>query len=79
MSVLAELTSDKLCTAQHVAPLVITAELKVAVVLLEHVIKVVGLHDHVVKLQEGKSLLHTLLVALGTEHIVNGEAGTYLS
>ena len=79
MSILTQLPSDKLSTAEHIAPLIVAAELQVTVVLLEHVIKVIGLHDHVVKLQERKTLLHTLLVALGSKHIVNRETGTNLS
>ena len=47
--------------------------------MLEEVVEVVALHYHVVKLKEAESLLHALLVALGTEHIVNGEAGTDLT
>ena len=37
-------------------------------------IEVVGLHNHIVELQEGQALFHALLVALSTEHIVDGEA-----
>ena len=47
--------------------------------MLEHVVEVVALHDHVVELQEGQALLHALLVALGAQHVVHGEAGTYLA
>ena len=61
--------------AQHVAPLVVAAELHVASVVLEHIVEVVGLHDHVVELQEGEALLHALLVALRPEHVVHAEAG----
>ena len=42
--------------------------------MLEHVVPVVALHDHVVELQEAEALLHALLVALGTQHVVDGEA-----
>ena len=35
MSVFSEFSSDKLCTAEHVAPLVIAAELHITAVLLE--------------------------------------------
>ena len=47
--------------------------------MLEHVVEVVALHDHVVELQEGQALLHALLVALGAQHVVHGEAGSYLA
>ena len=32
------------------------------------------MHNHVVELKEAEALFHSLLVALGTKHIVNGEA-----
>ena len=41
-------------------------------------IEVVGLHDHVVELQEGQALFHALLVALSTEHVIDREAGADL-
>ena len=72
--VLAQLAADQLCTAEHVAPLVVAAELHVAAVVLEQVVEVVGLHRHVVELEEAQTLLHALLEALGTEHIINREA-----
>ena len=33
-------------------------------------VEIVALHDHVVKLKEGKTLFHTLLVALSCKHTV---------
>jgi len=54
-------------------------ELLVAAVVLEHVVEVVALHDHVVELEEGQALLHALLIALGAEHVVDGEAGTHIT
>ena len=74
----AQLAADQLGAAQHVAPLVVAAELHVAAVVLEHVVEVVALHDHVVEFEEGQSLLHPLLVALGPQHIVDREAGAHL-
>ena len=50
MSILAQLAANQLCTAQHVAPLIITAELHITAVFLEQHIEVIALHDHVVKL-----------------------------
>ena len=44
MSVLAEFSSDQLCTTEHVAPLVISAELHVAAISLEQLVEVVALH-----------------------------------
>ena len=78
MGVLAQLAANQLRAAQHVAPLVITAELHVAAHGLEHVVEVVGLHNHVVEFQEAEALLHPLLIALGPQHVVHGEAGTHL-
>ena len=47
--------------------------------MLEHVVEVVALHDHVVELKERQALLHALLIALGAEHVVDGEAGTHIT
>ena len=79
MSVLAQLSADELGTGQHVGPLVVAAELHVAAVLLEQHIEVIGLHQHVIELQEGQALLHSLLVALGGQHAVDGEVGADVS
>ena len=46
--------------------------------MLEQVVEVVGLHDHIVELQEGESLLHPLLIALGPKHVVHREAGSHI-
>ena len=78
MGVLAQLAADELRAAQHVAPLIVAAELHVAPVVLEQVVEVVGLHNHVVELQEAQPLLHALLVALCPQHIVHREAGPHL-
>ena len=59
--VLAELAADQFRTAEHVGPLVVAAELHGAAVVLEEVVEVVGLHDHVVEFKEGKSLLLSLI------------------
>ena len=79
VGVLAQLLADQLRAAQHIAPLVVAAELHIAAVMLEHVVEVVALHDHVVELQEAQTLLHALLVALGAEHVVHGEAAAHLA
>ena len=47
--------------------------------MLEHVVEVVALHDHVVELQEAQTTLHALLVAAGTQHIIDGEATTHFT
>ena len=77
--VLAELAADELRAAEHVGPLVVAAELHIAAVVLEEVVEIVGLHDHVVELKEGKPLLHALLIALGAQHIVHREARAHLA
>ena len=41
--------------------------------------EIVGLHDHVVKLKEGQSLFHSLLVALRVQHPVYREMSSYLA
>jgi len=50
IGVLAQLAADQLGAAQHIAPLVVAAELHIAAVVLEHIVEVVALHDHVVEL-----------------------------
>ena len=77
MSVLAQLSADQLRAAQHIAPLVIAAELHVAAVALVELIKIVALHDHVVELQKAQALLHPLLIALGPQHVVDREMGAH--
>ena len=66
MSILAELAADELCAAKHIRPLVVAAELHIAAVVFVEIVEVVGLHYHVVE--------HALLVAFGTQHIVDREA-----
>ena len=79
VGILAQLAADQLRAAQHIAPLVVAAELHIAAVVLEHIVEIVALHDHVVELQEAQALLHALLIALGPQHIVDGEAGAHLT
>ena len=79
MGVLAQLAADQLGAAQHVAPLVIAAKLHIAAIMLEHVVEIIRLHNHVVELKEGKALFHALLVALSAQHIIDTEAGAYLT
>ena len=79
MCVLAELFADKLCAAEHIAPLVVAAKLHIAAVFLIESVKVVALHYHIVEFKEAQALLHALLIALRAQHIVNREARTDLS
>ena len=74
VSIFAKLPANQFGAAQHVAPLVIASELHIAAVVLEQVVEIVGLHGHVVELQEAQALLHPLLEALCPEHVVHGEA-----
>ena len=71
-----EFLADQLCAGQHVAPLVVAAELHVAAVSLVQVVEVKGLHDHVVELKEAEAPLQSLLVASCAEHLVDAEAGS---
>ena len=57
-----KLPSDKLHTANHIWPLVITAELKVTAVFLIKSIEVIALHNHIVKFKERKTSFHSLLI-----------------
>ena len=50
--VLAQLPADQLGSRQHIAPLVVPAELQVTAVFLEQCVEIICLHDHVVKFQE---------------------------
>lgn len=52
MGVFSQLAADKLCTSQHIAPLIVAAELHIAAVALEQLIEVITLHEHVVELKE---------------------------
>ena len=36
-------------------------------------IKIIRLHDHVVKLKERQALVPTFLIALGRQHVVHGK------
>ena len=67
------LAADEIRAGEHVRPLVVAAGLQRAAVAPEQLKEVIGLHNHVVELEEGQSPLHALLVALGGEHAVDGE------
>ena len=76
VSVLAKLTADKLCSAEHIRPLVVAAELHITAKRLVEMIEVIGLHYHIVEFKEGQTLFHSLLVALSAEHPVDREASS---
>ena len=78
-SVLAELAADQLGAAEHVAPLVVAAELQIAAVFLVERVEIVALHNHVVKLEEGEALFHALLVAFRAQHVVDREARAHFA
>ena len=71
--------TDQFCSAEHVAPLIVAAELHVAAVMLVEVPEVVRLHDHVVELQKAQPAFHALLVTFGPQHVVDREAGAHLA
>ena len=79
IGVLSQLPPDELRSPQHIGPLVIAAELHIASIFLEEMVEVIGLHNHVVKFQEGQALLHPLLIALSPEHVVDRETGTHVT
>ena len=72
-------SADQLYAADDIGPLVIAAHLHLTAVHLIQLQEIVGLHDHVVKLEEGQSLLHSLLVALSGQHPVYGEMCSHLT
>ena len=79
VSILAEFFAYELGSAEHVAPLIVAAELHVTAVVLEQIVEIVALHYHIVELKETQTLFHALFIALGTKHIVDGEAGADLA
>ena len=79
MRILAELAANQLRAREHIGPLVVAAELHVAVIALKELVEVIALHEHIVKLEERESLLHAVLIALRAEHIVDREMGTYVA
>ena len=78
IGLLVQLAPDQFTAAEHVAPLIVAAELQIAAIMLEQIVEVIALHDHVVELKEAEPLLHALLIALRAQHIVDGEMGTNL-
>ena len=60
-------------TGQHVGPLVVAAHFQHTVIVLMQRIKIIRLHDHVVKLKERQALVPTFLIALGRQHVVHGK------
>ena len=74
-----QLSANQVGTGEHVAPLVVAAGLQRAAVLLKQLKEVVGLHQHVVELEERESLFQTLLVALRRQHAVHGEQRAHVA
>ena len=58
---------------KHIAPLVVPAGLQFAAVFLIEHQKVIGLHQHIVKLQKGEPALQALFKALRRQHPVDRE------
>ena len=74
-----QLSANQVGTGEHVAPLVVATGLQRAAVLLKQLKEVVGLHQHVVELEERESLFQTLLVALRRQHAVHGEQRAHVA
>ena len=74
-----ELLADISCMVISPGIPVDATKLQVTAVLLEQRIEIIALHDHVVKLQEAKSLLHTLLVAFSRQHTIDREMRSNLT
>ena len=79
MGILSQFLTNQLCSCQHIGPLVISAELHVTAVVLIETIEIVALHQHIRKLEEGKSLRKTVHIASGSQHFIYGKMRTYLS
>ena len=79
MGIFSELLSNKFRSGKHVAPLVITAELHIAAVVLIEAVEVISLHEHIGKFQEGKSVCKTIHIATGSQHLIYGEMRSRLS
>ena len=79
MGIFSELLSNKFRSGEHIAPLVITAELHIATVVLIEAVEVISLHEHIGKFQEGKSVCETIHIATGSQHLIYGEMRSRLS
>ena len=73
------LTADQLNAAEHVGPLVVAAQLHHAAIIMMQLPEVVGLHNHVVELEEGQALFPAFFEAFSSQHTVNGEVHANLT
>ena len=71
IGILLQLLADQIGSAEHVRPLIISAELHLAAVILVQAVEIIALHQHVGKLKERESALHAVHVATCTEHFVD--------
>ena len=79
MGIFSEFLTDKFRSGKHIAPLIITAELHIAAIVLIEAVEVVSLHEHIGKFQEGKSVCETIHIATGSQHLIYGEMRSRLS
>ena len=75
---IASLATGKLYTANNIGPLIIATHFQLQIVATMKLQEVIGLHNHVVELQEGQALFHTVLVALSCQHTVNSKMRSYI-
>ena len=73
------LAADEVRAGEHVAPLVVAADLQAAAVVFEQLEEVIALHEHIVEFQERKARFHAALVAFGGQHAVDAEQRTHLA
>ena len=76
IGIFSELPANQFRTAEHVCPLVIAAELHVTAVILEQLVEVIALHNHIVEFEECQTPFHPLLVAFVGQHPVDAKAST---
>ena len=73
------LAAVQLDACDDVRPLVIATHLQLAAVAAVQLEEVVGLHRHVIELEEREALLPARLVGIGREHAVDRKAGADLT
>ena len=69
---------DKICTAEHIAPLVITAHLQAASITMKQLQEIIALHKHVCEFQETETVFscHPGFIAFCGQHAVDRELRT---
>ena len=72
------LSADQIRSRQHIAPLVVAAELHVAAVMIVQIKKIIGLHNHIIKFKKAQPLFHPLFVTFRTQHVVDRKTHSYI-